>query len=70
MKTMRKNIPSTLLWGGLALMLTAGLIAWTTPEKVMIFFTPYNGSMYLLSKTLAIIGGLTASLGYLTRLRR
>lgn len=67
MKSIRKYASSGLLLGGVALMLTAGLITLTNPVKVILFMTTYTGSLSRLCNGLSIIGVISASLGYALR---
>ena len=53
--------------GGLALILTAGLIYYGKPENIFVLTTRYIGDPLALSSVLAIIGVLSAALGYALR---
>ena len=53
-----------LMWGGIALVLTAGLIAFGNPSAVTLFTTRYFGNSLSLSIVLVVIGILTSGFGY------
>ena len=53
--------------GGLALILTAGLIMYGRPENVYVLTTRYMGDLVTLSSVLAVTGILSTSLGYIMR---
>ena len=53
--------------GGLALILTAGLLHFGRPENIFVLTTRYMGDPVMLSGVLAVIGVLSASLGYAIR---
>ena len=53
--------------GGLALILTAGLIYYGKPENIFVLTTRYMGDPVMLSSVLAVIGVLSALLGYVLR---
>ena len=53
--------------GGLALILTAGLIYLGRPENIFVLTSRYMGDPVMLSSVLAVVGVLSASLGYALR---
>lgn len=53
--------------GGLALILTAGLIYLGGPENIFVLTTRYMSDPVKLSRVLAVVGVISASLGYALR---
>ena len=56
-----------LMWGGVALVLTAIFIATGSPKNLIVFMTPYSGDQVVFSLILAMIGCLASMLGYAMR---
>ena len=53
-----------LMWGGVALVLTAIFIATGSPKNLIVFMTPYSGNQVVFSRILAMMGCLASMLGY------
>ena len=56
-----------LMWGGVALVLTAIFIATGSPKNLIVFMTPYSGNQVVFSRILAMMGCLASMLGYAIR---
>ena len=69
MKKNSKNevASGNLMWGGVALVLTAIFIATGSPKNLIVFMTPYSGDQVVFSRILAMIGYLASMLGYAIR---
>ena len=69
---MKKNSKTSfasgnLMWGGVALVLTAIFIATGSPKNLIVFMTPYSGDQVVFNWILAMIGCLASMLGYAIR---
>ena len=56
-----------LMWGGVALVLTAIFIATGSPKNLIVFMTPYSGNQVVFSRILAMMECLASLLGYAIR---
>ncbi|MES0325265.1 MAG: hypothetical protein ABUK18_05230 [Candidatus Bathyarchaeia archaeon] len=56
-----------LMWGGVALVLTAIFIATGSPKNLIVFMTSYSGNQVVFSRILAMMGCLASMLGYAIR---
>ena len=70
-KTMKNTIERgfafvsrNLRYGGIALVLTAALIATGKPSEIIVFLVPYGGDPILLSSILGMMGVLSTMFGY------
>ncbi len=66
-KGMMSFASGNLMWGGVALVLTAIFIATGNPKNLIVFMTPYSGNQVVFSKILAMMGCLASMLGYVIR---
>ncbi len=57
-------VSRNLRYGGIALTLTAALIAFAKPGEIIILLTPYSGDPMMLSSILVMMGVLSTMLGY------
>ena len=58
------SVSRNLRYGGIALTLTAALIAATRPHRIIVLLTPYSGDSMMLSIILVMMGALSMMLGY------
>ena len=56
-----------LMWGGVALVLTAIFIATGSPKNLIVFMTPNSGNQVVFSRILAMMGYLASMLGHVIR---
>ena len=56
-----------LMWGGVALVLTAIFIVTGNPKNLNVFMTPYYGDQVVFSRILAMMGCLASMLRYAMR---
>ena len=56
-----------LMWGGVALVLTAIFIATGNPKNLIVCMTPYSGTQVVFSRILAMMGCLASMFGYAIR---
>ncbi len=66
-KGMMSFASGNLMWGGVALVLTAIFIATGSPKNLIVFMTPYSGNQVVFSRILAMMGCLASMLGYAIR---
>ena len=66
-KGMMSFASCNLMWGGVALVLTAIFIATGSPKNLIVFMTPYSGNQVVFSRILAMMGCLASMLGYAIR---
>ena len=57
-------VSRNLRYGGIALILTAAIIAVARPEEIIVLLTPYSGEPMMLSSILVMMGVLSSILGY------
>ena len=57
-------VSRNLMLGGIALVLTAVLIAAGNPREIIVILTPYRGNPMMLSIILAMMGVLSTTFGY------
>ena len=66
-KDMMSFASGNLMWGGVALVLTAIFIATGSPKNLIVFMTPYSGNQVVFSRILAMMCCLASMLGYAIR---
>ena len=69
-RSISRSLAGNLMWGGIALVLTAGLIAFGNPSTVTLFASIYDGNHLALSGALAVIGIISSTLGYSWKKKR
>jgi len=57
-------VSRNLRYGGIALVLTAALIATGKPSEIIVLMAPYGGDPIMLSSILGIMGVLSTMFGY------
>ena len=66
-KGMMSFASGNLMWGGVALVLTAIFIATGSPKNLIVFMTPYSGNQVVFSRILVMMGCLASMIGYAIR---